>query len=66
MSDVGNLQGTASIVANPFSYTSHLEMLRHMIYTPFWLVLMVFKLLTPIRSSRCPCSLKLVQAEEDS
>ena len=25
------------------SYTSHLEMLRHMVYTPFWLVLMVYQ-----------------------
>ena len=43
-------------------YESHLEMLRHMVYSPFWLVLQ----LSPIRSSQCPCSLKLVHAEEDS
>ena len=35
MSVVLNLQGIASIVASP------LGMLRHMVYTPFWLVLMV-------------------------
>ena len=44
MLSYGNLQGTASIVANPFSYMSHLEMLRHMVYTPFWLVLWVKQL----------------------
>ena len=33
------------------SYTSHLEMLRHMIYTPFWLVLMVHQAAISYRSS---------------
>ena len=36
----GNLQGTASIVTNPFTHKSSGDA-GHMVYTPFWLVIMV-------------------------
>ena len=36
----GNLQGTASIVTNPFTHRSSGDA-GHMVYTPFWLVIMV-------------------------
>ena len=47
------------------SYTSHLELLRHMIYTPFWLVLMVYQAVS-YQKFTVTCSLKLVDPEEDS
>ena len=40
-------------------------MLRHMVCTPFWLVLKVYQAVVSYQKFSCPCSLK-VHAEEDA